>query len=249
MPRRVEDYRGLTHMSRLRLLHAVQRLPGRRLPELADEAGLHINTARDHLRVLEDEGLIVSYTLTTGSRGRPPVVFHPVEEAESSPAASRRAADAQKRGEILRRLSPDLDHTDDLGEEASHQIDTLYEHLEDAGLEPALDESQLTIELTPCLYFPAMTEERPLVCSVHARLVQQELKQVHGPVELRRLEPFVTEDRCVIALGIQGEETRAERQHDRLSVDPAVTDEEIMDQASASYTAKKNPEDDLPSRD
>src|SRR5699024_289201 len=87
MPRRVDDYRGLTQVSRLRLLQAVQRKPGRRLSDLAEAAGVHINTARDHLRVLEDEGLVVSAPVDTGRRGRPPLGYSPVTRAEHSPQA------------------------------------------------------------------------------------------------------------------------------------------------------------------
>ena len=61
MPRRVSDYRGLTQSGRLRLLRAVQRQPGKRVNELAAELEMPLNTARDHLRVLADEGLIRAF--------------------------------------------------------------------------------------------------------------------------------------------------------------------------------------------
>ncbi|MFV0435476.1 MAG: helix-turn-helix domain-containing protein [Leucobacter sp.] len=231
MPRRVSDFRGLTHTSRLRLLHAVQRVPGRRLPELADEVGLHLNTAREHLELMEQEGLVQSFRLTTGTRGRPPKVFYPVGDventptAENNPAAERRVAGARERGDLLRRVSPELDRTSELGEAAAHQIDTLYEHLEDAGFEPVLDESQLTIGLTPCRYFSAMESHRRIVCSVHVRLIHHHLSQIPGPAELRRVEPFAGPEHCLISLGIKGEET-ATPPHDRAATEaPGSTSE------------------------
>lgn len=202
MPRRVEDFRGLTRVSRLRLLHAVHRIPGRKLAELAEEVGLHLNTAREHLWVLEDEGLVTSLTLTTGTRGRPPVVFHPVEDATENPAAQRRIAESAERGAILRRMSPELDHSEQLGAEATRQLDALYEHLDDIGLEPKLDESQLTIDLAPCRYGFAIETERSLVCSVHIRLLRQQLQQVPGPVRLKGVQPFVTPTQCKVTLGL-----------------------------------------------
>lgn len=211
MPRRAHDYRGLTQLSRLRLLRAIQRTPGLLLSELAEIAELHTNTAREHLRVLEDEGLVRSETQPTGGRGRPPIVYLPVREADSSPAASRRVAAATASGDALRRMSPDLDSSADLGTAATHQLDALYEHLEDAGLQPDLDERELTMTLAPCPYHRAVEEDRPLVCSVHARLVQDVLTQVPGPIELRRVDPFVTQHSCVIALGMKGEATRVPR--------------------------------------
>src|SRR5699024_12523869 len=67
MPRRVNDLRGLAEVSRVLLLGAVQKRPGSRLKELAAEVGLHINTARDHLRVLVDEGFICLRAESTGA--------------------------------------------------------------------------------------------------------------------------------------------------------------------------------------
>lgn len=224
MPRRVDDFRGLTHPSRLRLLHAVQREPGRRLKALADETGLHINTARDHLRVLEDEGLIVGAPVETGRRGRPPIGYSPVRAVEQSPAAARRSADAKARGDLLRGLDPELDHRDSLGERAVHQLDALYEHLEDAGLEPEIDEHDLTVGLLPCLYEGMLDAERPAVCSVHAKLVRHQLEQVPGPMELRALHPFVGARRCILVLGLAGEEARTERPG---GVDGASADAEL----------------------
>lgn len=209
MPRRAHDYRGLTQVSRLRLLRAIQRSPGLLLTELAEATDLHLNTTREHLRVLEDEGLVRSEPRPSGGRGRPPVVYHPVREADSSPAASRRVRSAMTSGDALRRIAPDLDSSAELGTPATHQLDALYEHLDDAGLEPELDQDKLTVTLAPCPYLSAVEQDPPLVCAVHVRLVQDVLAQVPGPLELRRLDPFVTPHSCVIALGVDGEPTRS----------------------------------------
>ena len=45
-------------LSRLLILGEVQRAPGRDIEAIASAVGLHVNTARDHLATLEDEGLI-----------------------------------------------------------------------------------------------------------------------------------------------------------------------------------------------
>lgn len=207
MPRRVEDFRGLTRVSRLRLLHAVHRGPGRKLSELATEVDLHVNTAREHLAVLEREGLVQSFTLTTGTRGRPPVVFHPVEDLDDNPAAKRRAEGARDRGAILRKIAPDLDRSDDFGAAAVHQIDALTEHLDDIGLEPRPDDTQLRIDVAPCRYAFAIQTERSLVCSVHIQLLKQQLRQLPGPVRLQSVRPFVTPTKCTITLQVLDEDT------------------------------------------
>lgn len=244
MPRRVDDFRGLTQVSRLRLLQAVQRNPGRQLRELADEADVHINTARDHLRVLEDEGLVVSAPVETGRRGRPPMGYSPVRSAEHSPAAQRRVEEAKDRGRMLRSVAPDLDRSEELGDEASHQLDALYEHLDDAGLEPDVDEGELTVGLLPCLYQDLIDTDRPLVCSVHAKLVRHQLEQVPGPLELKKLHPFIGPDRCLLVLGRAGEGARTIRPG---GIDGDRDDAELEQYAAdalRSLPRRSEPEDD-----
>src|SRR5690625_1058943 len=203
MPRRTTDYRGLTEQSRVRLLHAVQRAPARCLKDLAAETDVHINTARDHLRVLEAEGFVVSAPVDTGRRGRPPMGYWPVERSDHSPAAQERAEEAGARGEVLRRLAPDRDHGQVLGEAAAHQLVVLYEHLEDAGMDPVVNSDDLTVAVRPCIYQDLLESERPVVCSVHAKLVRQQLEQVDGPLMLWRLHPFTTAHSCLLVLSTE----------------------------------------------
>ncbi|MGK4065947.1 ArsR family transcriptional regulator [Rothia sp. HC945] len=233
MPRRVEDYRGLTQKSRLQVLHAVQNGPGLQLRELAEETDLHVNTLRDHLKVLEDEGFVMRTRAETGRRGRPPHGFFPVRSTEHSEAARDRVRNARRRGDAFRALEPELDHSDHIGSDAVHQIDGLYEHLDDAGLEPRVNEEDLTVSLLPCLYQDMLDESQPFVCSVHARLVESQLEQMDGPLELRRLHPFVEPRRCVIALGLRGQQTRSDRDG---GVDPDQDDHQLE---SAALDARR----------
>ena len=192
---------------RLQLLRSIQRVPGRRAGEIASECGIPLNTVRDHLRVLEAEGLIRSETLQVGTRGRPPVVFHPVRESSSSAAASARVDGAATRGRLLRAVSePDASSLDAA---ARRQVEALYEHLDDAGLDPTVDEATLSFELAPCRYHDMIDEDRALVCGVHARLVQDVLRQADGPLALRRLEPFVDAHSCRLQLSPKRKEPPA----------------------------------------
>lgn len=202
MPRRVGDFRGLTQPSRLRLLRAIQREPGRRVSDLAEACGLPQNTVRDHLQVLEREGLIRGVPLPTQTRGRPPVGYHPVRVAASSTAASERIELARRRGAALRAALGEADAPSPAGTDdgARTQLDVLYEHLDDAGLEPEVDESTLTFDLAPCRYHDLLDDDTALVCAVHADLVRDVLAQVDGPLAFGRLEPFVSPHRCRVAL-------------------------------------------------
>lgn len=198
MPRRAHDFRGLTQPRRLQLLHAIQQTPGRSAGELAEHSGIPLNTVRDHVRVLEDEGLIRSETLVLGRRGRPPVVFHPVRDAESSTVARARVEGAVSRGRMLRAMSRESSHG--LEADALRQVDVLYEHLDDAGLSPVVDEETLRFDLTPCRYHDLLDADQELVCGVHAQLVRDVLRHSGGPLEVKLLEPFVTSHTCRLFL-------------------------------------------------
>ncbi|MFS2281717.1 helix-turn-helix domain-containing protein [Microbacterium sp. OR21] len=202
MPRRVDDYRGLTQPNRLRLLRAVQSHPGLRVAELAERCGMPLNTVRDHLRVLVEEGLVREERLHPGGRGRPPIAYHAVREADSNPMARRRVDGARRRGELLRSVTalPAERATQRGDVEAEAQLDVLYEHLDDAGLSPELDERALRFEMAPCRYRGMIAQDQATVCGTHARLVRDTLAQVDGPLEVDRLEPFLTENSCALQL-------------------------------------------------
>jgi predicted ArsR family transcriptional regulator len=181
----------------MRLLDAVQQRPGRRAVDLADDCGMPLNTVRDHLHVLEQEGLIRGEAVHGGGRGRPPVEYHPVQEAATSPAADGRVTGARERGSKLRAATGVPSGPDAA---ATAQLDVLYEHLDDAGLDPAVDEQSLTFELAPCRYHDMIDDDQALVCAVHARLVGDVLRQVDGPLAMKRLDPFITAHSCVLQL-------------------------------------------------
>jgi predicted ArsR family transcriptional regulator len=201
MARRTEDFRGLTQPSRLRLLAEIQAEPGLLLRELAERTGLHENTVRDHLVVLEAEGLVTHQTRHVGTRGRPPESYHPVRRPESNAEATRRVEQATRHGDLLRRMNADTAAAG-LGDDALHQIDTLYEHLDDSGFEPELDDAGLEIDLVPCPYLSLADSDLELVCRVHERLISDTLSQVPGPVQLTLLEPRLTHELCRVHLGL-----------------------------------------------
>lgn len=204
MARRTEDFRGLTQPSRLRLLAEIQAAPGLLLRELAERTGLHENTVRDHLVVLEAEGLVTHRTRHRGTRGRPPESYFPVRGADANPEAARRVEQATRHGDLLRRMDAGTAHAG-LDDDALHQVDTLYEHLDDSGFEPELDEVALEIDLTPCPFLPMVDSDQELVCQVHERLIDDTLSQVPGPVRLTLLEPRLTNALCRVHLGLATE--------------------------------------------
>jgi predicted ArsR family transcriptional regulator len=201
MARRTDDFRGLTQPSRLRLLAEIQSEPGLLLRELAERTGLHENTVRDHLVVLESEGLVTRQTRHAGRRGRPPETYHPVREAHRNAEAARRVEQAARHGDLLRRMGADI-APGDLDASGLHQLDALYEHLDDAGFEPELAGERLEIDLVPCPYYTLVDSEQELVCRVHSQLIRDTLNQVPGPLRLTQLDARLTHELCRVHLGV-----------------------------------------------
>lgn len=208
MPRPMHAHRGLAQASRLQIVHAVMQHPGLSLADLSTETGLHANTLRDHVRVLEAEGIIRSEPEHRGTRGRPRALYYPVDAATENEAAQKRVDEAKRRGDLLRRVMPSA--APDLEPAAMHQIDALYEHLDDVGLDPDIDERRLEVSLRPCEFHTLVEGHREVLCRVHEGLVRDVLERAGGPVEVDRLLPLVTEHRCELLLRLRPADDDAE---------------------------------------
>lgn len=189
---------GLSQRTRLLILDAVMRRPGIGIAELVREIGLHRNTLREHAHVLEDAGLIASTDEVTGRRGRPRALYFLVEAGAPSPVVERRVRAAQERGDLYRRVYPSVPTA--LDPEALRQVDVLYAHLVELGLEPLLEEPTLTLDLQPCPLGGLVPETRGVACRVHRRLVELVLAQAGGPLELAALTPFTSTHSCRLRL-------------------------------------------------
>lgn len=205
MPRRMHAHRGLAQPSRLQVVGLVMQQPGISLSELSEQTGLHTNTLRDHVRVLTEEGLIRSETEHRATRGRPRALYYPVDSATVNEAAQRRVDDAKRHGDLLRRVVPGIapDPALALDDDAIHQLDALYEHLDEAGLDPATGGDDLELALRPCAFHTLVDGHREVLCRVHEGLIRDVLDRAGGPVELDRLLPLVTEHQCELLLKLR----------------------------------------------
>lgn len=196
MPRRADAHRGLAHLSRIRVLDEIHRESGLSLAELSRRTNLHENTLRDHVQVLVDEGFVVAEPEHRAKRGRPRTIYRAVTGADevSSAAARSRILEAKEHGDLFRRVTGPTGF--ELDPDATHQIDALYEHLDRVGLDPEVDESTLTVRLTPCLFHGMIDSQPDVVCRVHGELIRSVLAQAGGPLELTRLLPFTQPHEC-----------------------------------------------------
>src|SRR2546423_14681423 len=64
---------------RLRIVRRLAETPRATLPELADAAGVHLNTVRPHVQALEEAGVLTRERQVPQGRGRPPVGYRLAE--------------------------------------------------------------------------------------------------------------------------------------------------------------------------
>lgn len=196
-------YSSISSYSRVELLRLLTEKAGRTISEMSDATALHPNTVREHLQRLEADGLIVRTIERRTTRGRPRVLYTAVigEASVSSPVGRKKVRDAATRGDIMRRLVPDVEPaTRDLAPDALHQLDAIIEHLTDSGFEPTLDGDGLTLDVSPCRHRSAQAAHRETLCAVHLGIMQGVLAEAGGPLRAIAVRTDGLADGCVVQL-------------------------------------------------
>lgn len=208
MDGRTLQHRALADPSRVRLLERLRALERpRSADELAAASGLHPNTVRAHLLVLEEAELVVSTPERRGRPGRPRRLFAAVpEEAEQEHAllaaalassleplpdgADIAASAGRSWGRVLvERLEP--------GREPDEEVcvERIASLLRRRGFAPETAPNELVMHRCP---FRELAKRYPrVVCSLHAGLIDGALEELGAPVALEGLEAWVTPSTCV----------------------------------------------------
>ncbi len=196
---RPTSYSAISSYSRVEILHLIQEQRQRTIAELVAATKLHPNTVREHLQRLIDDGYIVGEVERRTTRGRPRVLYSAADgAATSSPVQRRKVRAAAARGDLLRRVVPDL--AGELDTASQHQLDAVVEDLIDAGFDPVVDEAALTIDLSPCAHAAAQASHRDRLCGVHLELMQGVLSEARGPLSVEGMRPACDPADCVVQL-------------------------------------------------
>lgn len=207
------QHRALAGASRLRILRALREAEA---PLDADElsvlVGLHRNTVRSHLSVLERGGLVERATAPRDTPGRPRIVYRPAPERDSGYLALSRIL-ADRLAGSRRQVSGGMVEAgrawgraavDEAATASDDPVEDLVELLDELGFEPELrpsrspGSSEVLLHACP---FRAVAQEHPeIVCSVHLGLIRGALERLGADVEASVLEPFVRPDLCVAHL-------------------------------------------------
>lgn len=217
-------HRALASDVRTRLVEVLRSEPGLDASELADRLGLHVNTIRSHLAVLEEAGLVEVATEDRDRPGRPRRLHRVVEGV--LPAGDGGGRAYRFLAEVLAGY---LDATSADPGGAAEQAGTawgrfvvdapppfttldgpaavarLVRVLDDLGFAPVVetgtgDERQVV--LRRCPFIEVAREHQDVVCSVHLGLMRGALAELGGDVEVLDLIPWARPDACVSHLRV-----------------------------------------------
>lgn len=191
--------------------------------EVADQVGLHPNTARFHLDGLVDAGLAERHSEVRTQPGRPRTVYS--ASAADVPAGQR---SYRLLAEMLTSLVADsLPEPGQAAETAgeawgrylaerpapSQRIDAaegvrrLSAVLADAGFAPDPVQGPV-IPLRHCPFREVAEQHQDVVCSLHLGLMRGVLAEVRAPLRAEKLEPFVEPSLCLAHLSPSADSRR-----------------------------------------
>ena len=178
--------------------------------ELAELVGLHANTVRWHLGILEDAGLVRSHAERRATPGRPRRLWEAVpnpahDDAGEHIALARAlvsvvaglpeaAADAEAAGRAWGRK---------LGRRATAHADEdpvaqVVDVLRERGFSPEVD--GLDVVMSRCPFAELARESPDVVCGLHRGLVDGVLEELGSELEVSGLDVLPRPDACVLRL-------------------------------------------------
>ena len=197
VPRAATSYRTLASISRITLLLHLQRRGTMTVGDLAEAAGLHTNTAREHLQRLVDDGFITCQPETRETKGRPRMLYSAAAgHTEPGSVRAEKAAAAERRGDLVRKLLPLVAAE---STPRQRQIDALDDHLDSSGFDSDHDPDGTHVHLHDCPY-SEMVKQHPEVCTVHFGLIKTLLEQTDGPLRAEQMHPLAGPDTCTLDL-------------------------------------------------
>ncbi len=192
------------------------------VPALADELGLHANTVRSHLTILERAGLVASRTVPRHGPGRP-------RHAYGATARANQVADARAYRMLARMLAGQVAGTQPDPEAAGvatgrawgrslvaeSPLDTtgqpraalrqVVELLDDFGFAPELVDAESPrpqLHLHRCPFLDVSREHQDVVCSIHLGLMRGTLEELGADIVVDDLLPFVEPSLCISNLHV-----------------------------------------------
>jgi predicted ArsR family transcriptional regulator len=180
--------------------------------ELAERAGQHPNTIREHLDTLVTVGLAERERADAEGRGRPSWLYAAVSRPPASPEyaglATALAMQIARTSDNAREeaLEAGVTWGAQLAERqpapstAAAARQSVVDLLGDLGFDPEADLRREHVRLRQCPLLEAAMEQPDVVCSVHLGLVRGALDTWHTSTQQTSLVPFAEPGACVLHL-------------------------------------------------
>jgi predicted ArsR family transcriptional regulator len=205
---------ALAVWSRRRLLDALREADGPvSASELATAVGLHVTTARAHLRLLEAAGLVLRTRRAPTGPGRPRM-FYAAAPGEGSDghrelaellagALGAEGDDGRRHAESAGRRWAERTVPDDARlsrEESAVAITDLFERLGFAPRRVDDEPAGFGLALERCPFRGVAQEHPDVVCTIHLGLMREALARFGQPAMAAsaQLQPFVTPELCLV---------------------------------------------------
>ena len=191
---------------RLRIVRRLAETPRATLPELAEAAGVHLNTARPHVQALEEAGVLTRERRAPRGRGRPAVDYRLAEGW--TPPTTDFLGLAELLAATLLRASPSADDLRAagfewgrwlLGRPGTHDVaEELPLALERLGFHGRVAGDRLELSACPCsLVLPGRPE---LLCELAVAVVDGFLAGSGSRLKVGRRIHHPDERRCAVGL-------------------------------------------------
>ena len=195
--------------------------------DIADQAGLHPNTARFHLDALVDAGLAARAPKERTTPGRPSMAYRAVAGGEPMgrrryrllaemltsliagmlPKPGEAAEEAGREwGRYLTEPPPPYQRLD-----AGEAVERLTATLAEIGFAPeaVTDGTQYQLRLRQCPFREVAENHQDVVCQLHLGLMRGALAQMRAPVTADRLQPFAEPSLCIAYLATRQDQASA----------------------------------------
>ena len=195
--------------------------------DIAEQAGLHPNTARFHLDALVDAGLAARAPKERTTPGRPSMAYRAVAGGETMgrrryrllaemltsliagmlPKPSEAAGEAGREwGRYLTEPPPPYQRLD-----AGEAVERLTATMAEIGFAPeaVTDGTQYQLRLRQCPFREVAENHQDVVCQLHLGLMQGALAQMRAPVTADRLQPFAEPSLCIAYLATRQNQASA----------------------------------------
>ncbi len=185
---------------------------------LATTVGLHPNTVRGHLEMLERAGLVTKAPENRKKPGRPRMLYMRSGEAER-PGGSGYRFLAEMLATSLRTASEEpAQVAENTGREwgryltdgppprqtltSEESVHRLIKLLVDYGFDPDAEEkgTKVVIGLRDCPFRDLARNQSDLVCSIHLGLLRGTAEALGGRATVESLEPFVEPSLCRVMI-------------------------------------------------